>query len=262
MMLNNGDGTFQTPVNYESGGEYPLSVSSTDLDGDNDNDLAVANYDSNSITIFINNGNGSFQAAVSFDVGADLGILYSSDFDNDNDNDIAVANVHSRTVSVLSNIGGGSFQAPVTYEVGSGPWGIFSCDFDGDDYDDLVVTNRYSDNVSILLNRTGGPLDVENHQDDYLLPDKHYLGQNYPNPFNPTTTIEYKIPARSHVTISVYNILGEKIKTIINDIMPTGTHIIAWDGRNDKGEMVATGIYFYQIKAGDFTKSRKMLLLK
>lgn len=100
--------------------------------------------------------------------------------------------------------------------------------------------------------------DNENH----LLPGNFSLLQNYPNPFNPSTTIEYSLPQRADVNISVYNILGQNIRTLVDETMPAGKYSVIWDGRDRAGRHAASGIYFYRIKADEFDQSRKMLLLK
>jgi len=88
------------------------------------------------------------------------------------------------------------------------------------------------------------------------------INQNYPNPFNPVTQIRFNLPKTSKVEITVYNILGQKVNTLVNDEFEAGTHTIYWDGKNDKGEEVASGIYFYRLKAGEFLDSKKMLILR
>ena len=88
------------------------------------------------------------------------------------------------------------------------------------------------------------------------------LSQNHPNPFNPTTTIEYSLPARSHVTITVYNLLGRRVKTLFDGEKTYGPHSVIWDGTDNNGKTVGTGIYFYQIKTDEAVESKKMLLLK
>ena len=88
------------------------------------------------------------------------------------------------------------------------------------------------------------------------------LSQNYPNPFNPSTVIRYQIPESEFVTIEVYNMLGQKINTLINDIQNAGEHSTNWDGTNIAGEQVSSGIYLYKIKAGEFSAVRKMMLIK
>ena len=88
------------------------------------------------------------------------------------------------------------------------------------------------------------------------------LLQNRPNPFNPVTSIRYIVPAASWVTLRVYATDGSPLRTLVNRITPAGTHEAIWDGRNDSGKPVASGIYFYQLSTGKTTLSRKMLLLK
>jgi len=89
-----------------------------------------------------------------------------------------------------------------------------------------------------------------------------FLSQNHPNPFNASTMITYRIPSRSRVTICIYNLLGERVKTLIDtDNMP-GIHTVFWDGTDYRGAAVSSGIYFYSIMAGELLQSKKMLLLK
>lgn len=92
--------------------------------------------------------------------------------------------------------------------------------------------------------------------------DGYALRQNYPNPFNPSTTIEYLLPQKSRVEIAVYNVVGEWITTLVNDVRPAGDYRVRWDGRNREGNPVGGGLYFYVMKAGDFRASGKMLLIK
>lgn len=89
------------------------------------------------------------------------------------------------------------------------------------------------------------------------IPDQFELSQNYPNPFNARTAIEYSLPQDSHVRIVIYNLLGQNIKTLVDQSKPAGSHLALWDASN-----VPTGVYFYRIEAGEFTQTRKMLLAK
>ena len=91
------------------------------------------------------------------------------------------------------------------------------------------------------------------------------LKQNYPNPFNPQTTIEFSIGVASAfepVQLDVYNILGERVKTLVDRPLATGVHRVDWDGTNEAGQMVASGVYFYRLRVGEFSESRKMVLMK
>ncbi len=88
------------------------------------------------------------------------------------------------------------------------------------------------------------------------------LAQNYPNPFNPTTHIQYQLPKASDVKLTVFNVLGKEIVTLVNQKQNAGTYQLTWDGTNNAGLQVSSGVYFYKIEAGDFTKINKMMFIK
>ena len=94
------------------------------------------------------------------------------------------------------------------------------------------------------------------------LPTEYALVQNFPNPFNPETVIEYQLPEDSYVTITIYNVLGQEIRRLVDERMPGGFYTVVWDGTNGLGEYVASGIYFFRMQAGDFISVRKMMMLK
>jgi WD40 repeat protein len=85
---------------------------------------------------------------------------------------------------------------------------------------------------------------------------------NHPNPFNPETTIEYSIKEDSNVQIEIYNIKGQKVQTLVNEIREAGYHSVIWNGKDSSGRPVASGIYFYKMKTDNYQKIRKMVLLK
>jgi len=93
-------------------------------------------------------------------------------------------------------------------------------------------------------------------------PTQFTLDQNYPNPFNARTMISYTLKTDADVTLKIYNILGQEIKTMVKKHQLAGTYTITWDGKDSKGNDVSSGIYFYRIKAGDFSAERKMTYLK
>jgi hypothetical protein len=94
------------------------------------------------------------------------------------------------------------------------------------------------------------------------IPTEFALDQNYPNPFNPTTSIKYALKENTKVILKIYNLLGQEVRTLVNGNQEAGYKKVAWDGMNNKGTRVASGIYIYRIKAGDFVKARKMILMK
>jgi len=113
--------------------------------------------------------------------------------------------------------------------------------------------------LDAILTQT--PTDVAN-DDDQTLPTTFSVAQNYPNPFNPTTTIAYTLPTAADVTVSIYNILGRKTRTLVNTRQPAGNHVVVWDGVDDQDRAVASGVYFYRVTSGTTSRTRKMVLLK
>lgn len=156
------DSLFGTAVNYEAG-LIPQSIFVTDLDGDGDNDLAVANQgttyppNTGSVSILLNTGDGIFQAAVNYIGGIYPHLVFACDFDGDGDKDLAVQNNGSENVSIFKNNGDGTFQAQVEYSVGySDPLSVFASDLDGDGDNDLATANYSTHSVSILENNSDG----------------------------------------------------------------------------------------------------------
>ena len=113
--------------------------------------------------------------------------------------------------------------------------------------------------VIIPLSLTVNGMSSEN---EALLPQEFALHQNYPNPFNPVTRIRYDLPENSMVNITVYDMLGREVNTLVNQVQDAGFKSIIWDATNDYGKSVSAGIYLYQIQAGDFMRTEKMVLLK
>ena len=97
---------------------------------------------------------------------------------------------------------------------------------------------------------------------EVVIPTESALSQNYPNPFNPSTSIVYSITEDGFVSLSVYNLVGQKVANLVNTDLNAGTYSVQWDGRSENGEMVSNGVYFYRMNAGNFTDTKKMVLLK
>jgi len=94
------------------------------------------------------------------------------------------------------------------------------------------------------------------------VPTEFELGTNYPNPFNPTTTIQYGVPEDVHVSLEVYDMMGRQVATLVNGQQAAGRYDASWNGRNDSGSTVASGVYIYRLTAGTFVESKTMLLMK
>ncbi len=120
-----------------------------------------------------------------------------------------------------------------------------------------VISNGYSIHIYDLRDVL---TDYEPVVDN--LPAEYYLFQNYPNPFNPVTTIEYSLPRRGRVELSVYNILGQKVTTLVDEEKSAGRHTVEWRGTGSDGRSLASGIYLYRLLIEGYTETRKMILIK
>ena len=94
------------------------------------------------------------------------------------------------------------------------------------------------------------------------MPKDYALGQNVPNPFNPSTTIDYRLPEAGDVQLVIYNLLGQEVRTLVRESMDAGFHSVVWDGTDEFGKQVASGIYIYRMSAADFTQVQRMMVAK
>jgi len=104
--------------------------------------------------------------------------------------------------------------------------------------------------------------DVAQLQSGSVIPQTYGLSQNYPNAFNPETQIAYQLPMGRQVSLKIYNIKGELVRTLVDEYKEAGYHTVRWDGRNNDGNEVASGVYFYRLVTNDFTSTKKMIMLK
>ncbi len=137
----------------------------------------------------------------------------------------------------------------------------FIVDINGDGYDD---TGIYINNQVIIKLNQPGTVNSSTHLQmlksssmNEIAPIEYNLSQNYPNPFNPSTTIKFDIPKVSRVSLKIYNVLGQEVETLVNEIMEPGAYNFKWDAGH-----FASGMYIYRIEAGDFVQSKKMMLIK
>ena len=121
-----------------------------------------------------------------------------------------------------------------------------------------VTAVDYNGNESDASESSGVELSIEQE----IIPEEYALHQNYPNPFNPSTQIGYALPENSNVTIVIYNMLGSKVRTLINEVQDAGFRNVLWNATNDNGAPVSAGMYIYTIQAGKFYQAKKMILLK
>jgi hypothetical protein len=127
-----------------------------------------------------------------------------------------------------------------------------------------AYTGSYGDAESMDSEKAYGSTDnVTGVEDESaMVPKEFFLSQNYPNPFNPYTTLSYGLPTYSEVRIDIFNVLGQRVVTLVDEYQTAGFKSVIWDGNDASGSNVSSGIYFYTIKAGDYRESKKMLLIK
>ena len=138
-----------------------------------------------------------------------------------------------------------SFYVDLEMAAGSWEYWITSVDSAGNESD-------ASEPVSVVLAS----------EQEAAIPTVYALEQNYPNPFNPSTQIRYALPEDAMVTISIYDMMGRKVRTLVNQSMSPGYHTTLWNATNDNGLPVSAGMYIYTIHAGSYHHMKKMVLLK
>ena len=132
----------------------------------------------------------------------------------------------------------------------------------GNTYYYRISTSDFSGNASPFSSEISLVVTSVQAVDLVAIPDDFVLSQNYPNPFNPSTEITFGLPAEASVRLVVYNILGEKIRTLANSSYGAGHYRLVWDGFDDNNRQVAPGMYLYRLEAGATVLTKKMMLIK
>ena len=126
---------------------------------------------------------------------------------------------------------------------------------------DLTDLRRFVGTTTDEAGRFALPLQAFSTARGTALPTGFVLGQNYPNPFNPSTVIPYEIPTPTHVRLEVFNLLGQRLATLVDGVRPAGAHTAQWDGTDAAGRAVGAGVYIYRLSGGGVTVSRRMVLV-
>ena len=166
--------------------------------------------------------------------------------------EVVLSNTGAGSLSSVIDLGDGTYEASITAPIAIG----------ADTISAMVISG--ADTVSIFWKTVVTYVNPVSINENPKSPDRFYLYQNSPNPFNPSTIIKYTIPnvtlsgvEGSLVTLKVYDVLGNEVATLVNEEKPVGTYELKWDAAN-----LPSGVYFYQLKAGEFIQTKKMLLLK
>ncbi|NUO81362.1 T9SS type A sorting domain-containing protein [candidate division KSB1 bacterium] len=242
--------------NILSGGGFPRTIVSAELSGNNPRDPSAYT------TKVIYAGEPDIFSGSNIVVKDSLGVITTSQSIN------------------------GTFASKVQAE-----WNGQAIDFDNDDNYELIASFQSNQDSIVTLNLTwnvtankydtvrtaiknqkswafqrfefNGPSGVEEHEVSFVTPEHYVLEQNYPNPFNPSTTITYSLPLNKKVTLRIYDMMGRVVRTLVDDQMQSaGRYKVQWDGRNQHGTRVASGVYLYALEFGNFKKTKSMTLLK
>jgi hypothetical protein len=213
---------------------------------------------------------GRYSNSIIFDLDADVPVILTTE----STNNIYMAKFdESGNFIWAKNIeGSGAESEELVFDQATRPFGtnpldiifsphnggeiILAGDFDGTlQLDDITLTSDGTRKIFMGLIPSGNTVSVED--DVFAQPTGFELSQNYPNPFNPTTNITFSLPQSSHVTITVYNAMGQMVGTISNDLFAAGQHTVSWDAAG-----LASGTYMYRLNADNFSETRKMTLIK
>ncbi len=169
---------------------------------------------------------------------------------------------HSAALDQTGSIKGGPYSEG-TFP-GPGQFGLMTVMDSGDNIR-VQWSGRNHNNVELVNYEFVYPVGISTDvgdDDRPSLPKEFVLHQNFPNPFNPDTKIQFELPKRANVSISIYNALGQQVRLLLNEIRPAGVYSVFWDGKDHFGVSVSSGVYFYRLVADEFVDTRKMVLVK
>ncbi len=202
----------------------------------------------------INGANGNI--VWSLPTGNTMGAAAIPDLNNDGYDDVAIA-VQNEGTRIVKGQDGTQMALYATGTAQSREVAVVP-DIDGNNSFEIIMGGREG-NVALLSGGLDAGTDV---QPVAGLPREFELGQNYPNPFNPTTTISISLPVQSDVSLTIYDLLGREVRSFVYERVPAGTHQVVWDGKNRHGVNAASGVYYYQLRAGTVVKTRSMVLVR
>ena len=266
VLRNDGSGGFGDIRPYPIGSK-PVGLVAADFDGDRDLDLGATNVYSDQISFLFNKGDGTFVTSAPYPVGHEPDAVCTGDFDGDGHVDLAVAHRGDVNVWVLRGVGDGTFSKEGIYPLTGSPGTMLTDDFNGDGHLDLAVADVSGSNLVMLFNRTSEePTVVDEGKGDPSVPELLTLHPNYPNPFNSSTTVRYDLPFADRVRLCIYDLMGQRIRTLVDGPQQAGSHQVVWDGRDDGRRETASGIYICRLEVGDWdgmlVGATRMVLLR
>ena len=268
---NGGNGSFSKVAIAASGA---LCIQAIDFDKDGKADIVGTGRQAGDVYWMKNNGGSFSKRSVATGFG-DSWSVHAGDMDKDGDMDVVAGSINMNYVKAWINDGSNSRFKEVLVDGNiNSARAVWAADFDGDGDADIASAARKSAQVawykvgggssSTIASSDDGNIDENKSEstDTAGLPTEFSLNQNYPNPFNPTTQIDYELPESGEVRLSVFDILGREVVTLVAGEQSAGRHSVTWNATDERGLRVSTGMYFYQLHAGGFRSVRRMLLIQ
>ncbi len=257
VLLGDGNGNFQLSHQVSILGR-PWMIAVGDVNNDGHVDVVSANTLTEMAAVIHGDGNGHLIPDTSYQTGGNIPLAIDlGDLDGDGDLDMIASNF-SGNWRLWENDGIGNFINAQDYPSSTAASCAVFHDRDNDGDLDMTGIDEIDDLLILFENR---PTAIGNHQEDPGLSDFE-LSQNYPNPFNPSTEIRYRLTTASEVKLSIYNLLGQKILTLVDSGKRAGIHSVEWNGRNRNGIRADSGVYFYKLEVNNSMQTRKMILLR
>jgi hypothetical protein len=235
---NDGAGSFSQTGNIFLGNNTHLPIEG-DFNNDGWIDVVCPHYGASRVSVLLNDGAGQL---VQDSLLTQTGSPWSGtacDVDSDGDLDLVITKYNAAEAALWINDGNGRFSTTATLPAGANPHVVVYGDFNGDEALDLATANEGSNTVTVFLNTPIVGINGNANQANRFFT----LFENYPNPFNPTTNIGFRISDFGFVELSVFDITGEMVRILMKGEMAPGNYTYQWDGRDDSGQLVSSGIY-------------------
>jgi FG-GAP-like repeat/FlgD Ig-like domain len=267
LYLNDGEEVFTSSI--LAAGQKSLALEIGDWDGNDTPDIIVG-FDKGTslgstnrdIAVFLNDGQASFIDSTLIVLSERTDVLRLVDVDKDSDLDIVFGSGSGGIFPLRLglNINGTVETIKDITDRAVRVYGIDAADINEDGIIDIVASDQVNSTNNLLL--LIGSIGTAISNNTNIKPNTFALYQNYPNPFNPSTNIRYEIIKSDKVTLAIFDLLGRKVRTLVDDIKQAGSYNVHWDGRSYAGTILPSGLYIMQIKSNSKQISRRMLLLK